>query len=185
MPSLPSVYYLRCILHACRYEKIHAFSESLHACMCKTGMYVHPSLGNYLVSGLVAAERIKKAEWVFNELRFHRTALSWNSLIIGYVKCGELRHALILYEEMQETSAHPNECTLLALLKVCAQLKDERTGSILHAEIARRGLEEHLLISSTLVDMYAKCDSLAKAQETFDMLPLQDTVSWNVLIAGY
>lgn len=127
---------------------------------------------------------MEKATWVFDKL-IHRTALSWNSLIIGYVKCGEFQHALILYQQMEELCVHPNEFTLLALLKVCAQLKDERTGSNLHAEIARRGLEERLFVSSSLVDMYAKCDSLEKAQDTLNKLPVRDTVTWNALIAGY
>ncbi|KAI5078978.1 hypothetical protein GOP47_0006649 [Adiantum capillus-veneris] len=184
MPSVPSVHHLRCILRARRYDKVPASSVSLHACMCKIGLHAHSSLGNYLVSLMVATEHFDGAVWVFNELTC-RTSLSWNSLIFGYVNRRELQHALILYQEMQEMLLYPDECSILGLLKACAQLKDVSTGSILHAEVARRGLEEHLLVSSSLVDMYAKCNSLTKAQETFDKLVNRDVVAWNVLIAGY
>eukprot|EP00250_Pteridium_aquilinum_P027429 c34909_g1_i1 orf=2-217(+) len=33
--------------------------------------------------------------------------------------------------------------------------------------------------------MYAKCGVLARAKETFDMLPVRDVVTWTALIAGY
>ncbi|KAH7443656.1 hypothetical protein KP509_02G044500 [Ceratopteris richardii] len=33
--------------------------------------------------------------------------------------------------------------------------------------------------------MYAKCGVLEKAQEVFDEAPIQNTVTWNILIAGY
>ncbi|KAI5078230.1 hypothetical protein GOP47_0005901 [Adiantum capillus-veneris] len=40
----------------------------------------------------------------------------------------ELQHALILYQEMQEMLLYPDECSILGLLKACAQLKDVSTG---------------------------------------------------------
>lgn len=33
--------------------------------------------------------------------------------------------------------------------------------------------------------MYAKCGSLAEAQEVFDNLLVQNVVSWNAIITGY
>ena len=33
--------------------------------------------------------------------------------------------------------------------------------------------------------MYARCNALLKAEQVFNMLPIQDVVSWTALIAGY
>jgi pentatricopeptide repeat protein len=33
--------------------------------------------------------------------------------------------------------------------------------------------------------MYAKCGSLEKARQVFDLLPIHDVVSWNLMISGY
>ncbi|KAI5084963.1 hypothetical protein GOP47_0001132 [Adiantum capillus-veneris] len=75
---------------------------------------------------------------------------------------------------------------LIALLKACTKLKDLRMGIERHADAARLGLlYNDPFVGSTLVDMYAKCGSLIKAQETFDGLPRRDIVCWTALMKGY
>ncbi|MCO5547003.1 hypothetical protein L7F22_000443 [Adiantum nelumboides] len=39
--------------------------------------------------------------------------------------------------------------------------------------------------TTTLLDMYAKCGFIAKAQQVFDDLPICNVVSWTALIGGY
>ena len=83
-------------------------------------------------------------------------------------------------------SLHPNEHTIVKLLKSCAKLKDVEKGSKLHAHIVKRNLlKGNVFIGTALVDMYGKCGKLAKAQDTFDQLQIHDVVAWNALIAGY
>ena len=51
--------------------------------------------------------------------------------------------------------------------------------------IVTRGLlENNLMLGTTLVDTYAKCGLLEKAQQVLEELPVRDVVSWNALIAG-
>eukprot|EP00250_Pteridium_aquilinum_P017068 c23433_g9_i2 orf=217-2538(+) len=75
---------------------------------------------------------------------------------------------------------------LVALLKACGARKDLRRGSRIHTAVAKRGLlQKNVFVGSAVIHMYAKCGALAKAQEVFDALPIQNVVSWNTLIAGY
>ncbi|KAH7299718.1 hypothetical protein KP509_24G025900 [Ceratopteris richardii] len=152
--------------------------------MRKSGIQVYSCLGNYLVSVLVTVGDVDGAVEVFDALTF-RSPTSWNSLIFGLVQCGKLRNALHIFQQMQENCVYVSESSILTLLKACIHLKAETIGIALHAEVARRGLEGHLLVGSSLVDMYAKCDFMTQAQETFDKLPGRDIVTWNVLIVGY
>jgi pentatricopeptide repeat protein len=46
-------------------------------------------------------------------------------------------------------------------------------------------LERDPIVGNALVDMYAKCGSLDKAEQVFHKLQVQDLVSWTSLIAGY
>eukprot|EP00250_Pteridium_aquilinum_P001831 c12039_g1_i1 orf=518-874(+) len=78
---------------------------------------------------------------------------------------------------------HPNQ--FVALLKDCTMLKDIKRGGKLHAEITKHGLETNIFVGNTLIDFYAKCGSVGKAQDLFDKLPFRDVVSWTVLISGY
>jgi pentatricopeptide repeat protein len=59
-------------------------------------------------------------------------------------------------------------------------------GEEIHAEITKQGLlAKSVVLGTALVDMYAKCGAVSKAREVFDKLLTRNTVSWNVLIAGY
>ncbi|KAI5057912.1 hypothetical protein GOP47_0027927 [Adiantum capillus-veneris] len=111
----------------------------------------------------------------------------YSSLITGFVKRGEPLRALTLYQKTQEDdSLHPNGSTFVALLKACSMLKDLSRGCELHADISKRGLlERDAFVCSSIVDMYAKCGSLSKAQAVFDRLPVRDVVLWTALISGY
>ena len=45
-------------------------------------------------------------------------------------------------------------------------------------------LEKNVILGTVLVDMYAKCGMLKKAQQVLEDLPFRNIVSWSVLIAG-
>ncbi|KAH7286882.1 hypothetical protein KP509_32G026500 [Ceratopteris richardii] len=87
---------------------------------------------------------------------------------------------------MQSEGFHPNEVTYSMLLKACAINRDIHKGTQIHDEILRVGLSgKHAVLDTALVDMYAKCGNLWKAQEVFDELIARDLISWAVLLAGY
>eukprot|EP00250_Pteridium_aquilinum_P034709 c7985_g1_i1 orf=1-609(-) len=146
------------LVQKCRLDKDRDQGLLLHAYMRKTGLDNHSILGNHLVSMLAEIGSLSEAQQVFDRL-LYRNEQSWNSIIIGHIKCGKPQHALSLYQEMsKDHSIHLSTRTLVALLKACASIKDLMSGLKLHREVARLGLvEENLFIGSTLVDMYAKC----------------------------
>ena len=62
------------------------------------------------------------------------------------------------------------------MISVAASWLLKRTK--VHFEIAQEGLLGcDMVLGSALVDMYAKCGSLAKEQEVFDLLLVQDSDS--------
>ncbi|KAH7421191.1 hypothetical protein KP509_13G044800 [Ceratopteris richardii] len=80
----------------------------------------------------------------------------------------------------------PNEVTYVCSLKACIIADvEEDMGLKLHSKIIVDGYEMHLLVGTTLVDVYAKCDLLAEAQDVFDELTTRNTVTWNALLSGY
>eukprot|EP00250_Pteridium_aquilinum_P025445 c3080_g1_i1 orf=137-430(+) len=93
---------------------------------------------------------------------------------------GRRRHVFTISHRMPEDdSAYPNGYAFVALLKACTTHKNIERGCELHVEIARMGLlESDPFVMSSLVDMYTKCGSLAKAKEVFDRLAIRDVVSW-------
>eukprot|EP00250_Pteridium_aquilinum_P018772 c24206_g14_i2 orf=126-974(+) len=76
--------------------------------------------------------------------------------------------------------------TLVALLKVCANQKELHRGSRVHVDIVKCALvEKNVFVGTALVNMYAKCGSLVKAQEVFVNLPVQEEAAWAALIAAF
>ncbi|KAH7294096.1 hypothetical protein KP509_28G056200 [Ceratopteris richardii] len=92
-----------------------------------------------------------------------------------------------MYDHMQtHTTFHPSVHAYVALLKACACLHNLDRGRELHIDIARFGqVGTSVFIDSALVDMYAKCGRILKAQEVFYLLPEKNIVSWTALITGY
>ena len=41
------------------------------------------------------------------------------------------------------------------------------------------------MLSTAVIDMYAKCGMIRRARQVFDGLLTRDIISWNVLIRGY
>ena len=146
-----------CILEKCRKEKDRVNALWMHLYVHSYGMEGHSSLGNNLVSMLVEIGYIDNARQVFDKLEY-RNNLSWNSLIIGYIKCGNPQYAIFVYESMQEDpNICPNEHTFVAVLKACSKIKDLQTGVKVHEELDTTGLLRiNVFIGSALVDMYAK-----------------------------
>ena len=74
----------------------------------------------------------------------------------------------------------------VTLLKECAKRKDLEKGMSLHVDITNKCLlRKNPYVGSSLINMYAKCGALSKAQEVLDELPFRNIVSWSALIAGY
>eukprot|EP00250_Pteridium_aquilinum_P020321 c24785_g11_i1 orf=2-649(-) len=153
----------------CRAAQNLADVLQLHAHICDIGLEAYPAVGNHLVFMMAEVQSLCYAEQVFNRL-VHRTEYSWNSLIAASVRCGESHHALELYHKMQENGfLTPSSFACIALLKACAALKDLKKGSELHDVIVNGGfLETDTCIGSTLINMYAKCGALTKAQRVLE-----------------
>ena len=115
-----------------------------------------------------------------------QNVVSWTSLIGGYAKHDQCKEALHYFERMQLEGYSPDSAMVLCLLKVCGNFGAIEKGVEIHALIDRQGLlQNELEVGNALINMYAKCGMIVKAQEVFDRLPVHDVISWTTLIAGY
>ena len=80
----------------------------------------------------------------------------------------------------------PNVVTYICILKACTIVGSLQIGEYIAAEVRKRGLlHKDVVLGTALVDMYAKCGALEKAQEVFECLPMRNVVTWSALITGY
>lgn len=180
----PSIEDLVCIIQICKRNKDLKYGKLLHVHMCNFGLETHKIVGNHVVQMFAYCGCVSMAQQVLS-LLMNYNVYTWTSLMSGFIQCGQAHQVINTYEKMQEIRLYPSKHMLVTMLKACARLKDLERGKQMHAHIIQRGFEMDLFVGSTLIDMYAKCDLLVDAEEVFNKLPLQNTVSWSALIAAY
>eukprot|EP01018_Ginkgo_biloba_P006145 Gb_32913 [translate_table: standard] len=161
-PSADSAVYAR-LLQEC--VKIKALSEGkqVHSRMIETGFEPDIFVGNNLINMYAKCGSVVGVRHAFDKMP-KRSVVSWNAMIAGYMQNGNGGKALKLFSEMKETGVTQTAYTLTSALKA---------------------LEIDIFGGSTLVDMYAKCDSVEDARKMFERMAERDVVSWTAMISGY
>ncbi|XP_078440473.1 pentatricopeptide repeat-containing protein At1g62260, mitochondrial-like [Wolffia australiana] len=141
---------------------------------------------NTLIAAFGRAGRVDNARRLFEMVpcahaegkrRFQRNVISWNSMIMSYMKVGMVQSAKDLFDEMVERDSFSWNTMIagyvqsggmdeaMALLRKMPY-PEERTWNLMISGLARNG-------------------DLNGARRLFDMMPCRNTISWNTLIAGY
>lgn len=141
------------------------------------------SLGSALVDMYSRFGCVEEARRVFDKLQ-ERNVISWGGMIAGYVQQGVELSALALFNMMLEDGVNPDKATLSCILKACCGAGAIKHGRNVHDLILRKNFESDAIVSSSLVDMYAKCGSLDEACNVFDGAACRDVVLWGVIIGG-
>ncbi|XP_002971551.2 pentatricopeptide repeat-containing protein At1g11290, chloroplastic isoform X1 [Selaginella moellendorffii] len=124
------------------------------------------------------------ARMVFDKMPA-RDIVTWNAMIAAYSQHGQGDKAFELYAEMEPQGFKPELVTLVNLLTASCCLGDLSRGKAIHSRIIDDKLELTLVAENAIVNMYAKCGSLAQAKLAFDgMIHPRDVISWNAIIAG-
>ncbi|KAH7291084.1 hypothetical protein KP509_30G076000 [Ceratopteris richardii] len=90
-----------------------------------------------------------------------------------------------MLEQMQTEGFSPDAVTYICSLKSCSTAGNLERGRYMHMEIVKCELDMAVSVSNSLVCMYAKCGSLAEAEDAFDRLPQHNIISWTALLVGY
>ena len=159
----------------------------IHAHMARNGIFSQTDVcvDSALVHTYAKCGSLVKAKDVFDSIIVKNLVL-YTALISGCVEHGYFDDAICYYDDMQRCDGISSDgVTYVCILKACGHLKSIERGDDIYIEIVKKGFEGDELVGNTLVDMYAKCGLLERAQEVFDVLPVFTVVSWTALIAGY
>lgn len=121
---------------------------------------------------------------LFDEMP-ERNAVSWTTIIWGYVDSGNYVEAFRLFILMWEEYYACGPRTLATMIRASAGLELIFPGRQLHSCAIKAGLGRDIFVSCALIDMYSKCGSLEDAHCVFDDMPDKTIVGWNSIIAAY
>eukprot|EP01018_Ginkgo_biloba_P030253 Gb_36839 [translate_table: standard] len=172
------------VLKACAGLTALQQGKEIHDHILRRGFELDVFVGNALVDMYAKSGKTEDAQHVFDKMPI-RDIVSWNALIAGRAQAGHADEALKLFLQMQLTDVEPNPVTIASVLMACAQCEALQQGVQTHGFLIRRGFDSDIFVGTALVDMYAKCGTAEIAHQVFDKIPIRNTVSWNVMIAGY
>ncbi|KAK3134516.1 hypothetical protein QOZ80_6AG0550160 [Eleusine coracana subsp. coracana] len=115
-----------------------------------------------------------------------RNVISWTSLIAAYSRAGRAAEAVYCFNSMLSDGIAPDEVTVIGVLSACGQLKDLDLGRSLHLMVKEKRMSMTTNLVVALIDMYAKCGCILRAQDVFDAVGRgQQPQPWNAIIDGY
>ncbi|CAJ1790302.1 unnamed protein product [Sphenostylis stenocarpa] len=130
---------------------------------------------------------------VFDEIP-SRYAVSWTSMIAGYVQNDRARDAVCLFKELMveesgsvesEDGVFVDSVLVGCVLSACSRLGWRSATEGVHGLVLKRGFEGCVGVGNTLMDAYAKCGEMGVARKVFDGMHESDVYSWNSMIAEY
>ena len=157
------------ILKDCGKKKDLYKGTKVHAEIVSTGLLEKSAyLASALINMYAKCGAFSKAKQVLEDLPT-RNSVTWNALISGYAQQGHGQKALDCFGKMQLEGISADAFTFTSILKACGSIVAIEEGQIIHNEIVGRGLlKRDVVLGTALVDMYAKCGLLRKAQLVLD-----------------
>ncbi|MQL80130.1 hypothetical protein Taro_012577 [Colocasia esculenta] len=159
-------------------------SKQIHALIIKYGVSLDLFSGSALIDVYSKCSCTDDAQVVFEEME-DRDLVLWNAMISGYTQNGQEEEAFKLFHELRVTGMRPSEFTFVSLLSASSNLASPLHGFQFHGQIIKAGIESDCHVSNALIDMYAKCGSVAEARALFDKTREKDVVCWNSMISKY
>ncbi|KAE8690694.1 Pentatricopeptide repeat-containing protein [Hibiscus syriacus] len=181
----PDVITMINLLPACAQTGALLMAKSIHASAIRKGFLPHIVLETALVDFYGRCGKLKLAEHVFTQIN-QKNLASWNAMIAAYVQNGWYSEALELFLDMWYNSVKLDVITFASILPAYAEITSLSEGRQIHAVVTKLRLSSsNVIISNSIIYLYAKCGDLRTAGRCFDGMVCKDVVSWNTIIMAY
>ncbi|XP_024542257.1 pentatricopeptide repeat-containing protein At5g27110 [Selaginella moellendorffii] len=160
--------------------------EHIHARIVEQGWGSDPFLCTALVALYSRCGATEGARAVFRKMDSLEVE-SWNA-IMSAAGGGE---ALELFSRMLQLGVKPVAISVVAAMEACGKVCDGARTRKLEEAIVWDAFDANPVVTSALMDAYAKCGRLDDARRVFDtyrcmgMCSCVDVVAWSTLIAAY
>ncbi|KAL9276093.1 hypothetical protein ACSQ67_026362 [Phaseolus vulgaris] len=111
--------------------------------------------------------------------------MMWSAMISAYARNNCIDEAFDIFVQMTSCGIRPNEITMVSLLRICAKVGSLEMGKWIHSYIDKQGIKKDMILTTSLVNMYAKCGDIDAAHRLFDATMDRDISMWNAMISGF
>ncbi|KAA8530061.1 hypothetical protein F0562_004770 [Nyssa sinensis] len=173
------------IISACSRVSGKCITEGIHGLVIKRGFEGDLGVGNTLMDAYAKCGELGVSRRIFNGMT-EKDVVSWNSMIAVYAQSGYSTEALqVFYAMVRDRDVNYNAVTLSAVLLACAHSGALRVGKCIHDQVIKMGLEDNVIVGTSIIDMYCKSGRVRMAKRAFDCLKEKNVKSWTALISGY
>lgn len=151
--------------------------------MSESGLHRNVFVGTTLVNMYAKCGSMEEARRVFDGM-LERDVVCWSAMIQGYASNGLPREALQLFFEMQKENLRPDCFAMVGVLSACARLGALQLGNRAKGLMDAEEFLSNPVLGTALIDLYAKCGSMAQALGVFKMMQRKDRVVFNAVISG-
>ncbi|CAI9299630.1 unnamed protein product [Lactuca saligna] len=161
-------------------------AKLVHQKVITSGQQKNIAICKNLISLFFSCQLFQSARLVFQSIENPADITLWNSLISNYTKNFMFDEALQVFEKlMQFTLLKPDSYTYPSVLKACSGLGFANFGRTIHTHLVKNGFVADVVVTSSLLGMYAKCGMFRLAVQVFDEMPDRDVACWNTVISCY
>ena len=87
-------------------------------------------------------------------------------------------NGLKLFKEMVKLGFKGNETIMVNVLTACGRSARLKEGKSIRGTVIRESEILSLIVNTSLIDMYSRCERVDNAQLVFDRMPMKSLVSW-------
>jgi len=134
--ALPDGFTYSSLLSACARGGLEKEGEQLHATVLVKGYCSNVFVDTSLINFYARRDGVQRARHVFDDMA-ERSVVSWNSILAGYVRCGDFDGAMRVFDAMPCR----NVVSWTTMVAGCAQNGKCRQALLLFGEMRRAGVE--------------------------------------------
>ncbi|CAA6655739.1 unnamed protein product [Spirodela intermedia] len=172
----PNNYTFPFLIKACTEASLIRCGVSVHSLVVKNGLESDTYIRSTLIRLYGGGKDLGGARKLFDECS-DGDVVSWNSMIDGYVKCGELDLARSVFDRMISRDI----ISWNTIINGYGLLGDLREARNLFEQMPRR----NVVSWNSILAGHAKCGDVDGARKIFGEMPQRDVVSWNAMLACY
>lgn len=172
------------VLKACAALQSSEFGLMVHNKVIKSGLGSDAFVASTVVDMYCKCGMMADAQKLHDRIG-RQELVSWNAIMSGFSLNKQSEDAQKLFSQMLDMGLKPDHFTYATVLDTCANLATIEVGKQIHGQIIKQEMLVDEYISSTLVDMYAKCGYMQDSLLMFEKAHKRDFVSWNAMICGY
>lgn len=158
--------------------------QAVHAFLLKSGSQNDTFEANNLINLYAKFNRVDIAQKLFDGMLV-RSAITWTSLIKGYLDDGDYKSVLGIACDMYRSEEMLNEHTCSVILEACSLLEDRIFGEQIHAFVIKSGFENNVFVGTSLISMYSHSGRFCEAEKVFRGLACKDVRCLNFMILEY